>query len=303
MKNIDIKAKEKVTLDSERDIKISDGKRKETRRDHSFRAEAHLQESAGVGAISGGNTQVGIGGSASYEKNSLDNETSESSNIVSKDLNIRSKRDTEIKGGNVRAEENATAKVGGKLTVKSEVDKYNEQRVKANAGLSGSVGVASNTLVTGNGSLSAGAGSIWKEGEKIESRSGLTAGRKMNLEVGGDLEVDSASIGADTKKGNLKVEGEIKTKDRVTKERAGGAIVGGSAGLTGEIGIDLEIGDKRNREVNSKTVLSFEKENISTKKVTHNDKESNIDSIENDMSNENQVLKNEYKKGGTATSS
>ncbi|MDY4012000.1 MAG: hemagglutinin repeat-containing protein, partial [Fusobacterium gastrosuis] len=300
LKNIDIKAKEKVTLDSERDIKISDGKRKETRRDHSFRAEAHLQESAGVGAISGGNTQVGIGGSASYEKNSLDNETSESSNIVSKDLNIRSKRDTEIKGGNVRAEENATAKVGGKLTVKSEVDKYNEQRVKANAGLSGSVGVASNTLVTGNGSLSAGAGSIWKEGEKIESRSGLTAGRKMNLEVGGDLEVDSASIGADTKKGNLKVEGEIKTKDRVTKERAGGAIVGGSAGLTGEIGIDLEIGDKRNREVNSKTVLSFEKENISTKKVTHNDKESNIDSIENDMSNENQVLKNEYKKGGTA---
>lgn len=155
LKNIDIKAKEKVTLDSERDIKISDGKRKETRRDHSFRAEAHLQESAGVGAISGGNTQVGIGGSASYEKNSLDNETSESSNIVSKDLNIRSKRDTEIKGGNVRAEENATAKVGGKLTVKSEVDKYNEQRVKANAGLSGSVGVASNTLVTGNGSLSA----------------------------------------------------------------------------------------------------------------------------------------------------
>ncbi|KYM48771.1 hypothetical protein A2U04_03080 [Fusobacterium necrophorum subsp. funduliforme] len=300
LKNTEIKSKEKVTLDSERDIKVSGGKKIEKSEGHQFRAEAHLQESAGFGALSGGNTQVGIGGSTNYEREESSSTTNENSTIGAKDLQIRSKRHTDIKGANVRAEEKATVKVGGNLTVKSETDQYKEQKVKANAGLNGSLGVSSNTIVTGNGNASAGGGQIWKEGERITERSGLTAGNSMDIEVGGNLNVDSATVGSDIKKGKLDVEGDINTTDRTTQEKSGGAVVGASGGLTGEIGADLEIGDKKNREVKSNSVLSFQKENISAKKVTQNGEKSNIESLKTDMVEETEVVRNEFEKGGSA---
>ena len=300
LKNTEIKSKEKVTLDSERDIKVSGGKKTEKSEGHQFRAEAHLQESAGFGALSGGNTQVGIGGSTNYEREESSSTTNENSVIAAKDLQIRSKRHTDIKGANVRAEEKATVKVGGNLTVKSETDRYKEQKIKANAGLNGSLGVSSNTIVTGNGNASAGGGQIWKEGEKITERSGLTAGNSMDIEVGGNLNVDSATVGSDIKKGKLDVEGNINTTDRTTQEKSGGAVVGASGGLTGEIGADLEIGDKKNREVKSNSVLSFQKENISAKKVTQNGEKSNIESLKTDMAEETEVVRNEFEKGGSA---
>lgn len=300
LKNTEIKSKEKVTLDSERDIKVSGGKKTEKSEGHQFRAEAHLQESAGFGALSGGNTQVGIGGSTNYEREESSSTTNENSVIAAKDLQIRSKRHTDIKGANVRAEEKATVKVGGNLTVKSETDQYKEQKIKANAGLNGSLGVSSNTIVTGNGNASAGGGQIWKEGEKITERSGLTAGNSMDIEVGGNLNVDSATVGSDIKKGKLDVEGNINTTDRTTQEKSGGAVVGASGGLTGEIGADLEIGDKKNREVKSNSVLSFQKENISAKKVTQNGEKSNIESLKTDMVEETEVVRNEFEKGGSA---
>ncbi|CAL7887860.1 Filamentous hemagglutinin family N-terminal domain protein [Fusobacterium necrophorum subsp. funduliforme] len=300
LKNTEIKSKEKVTLDSERDIKVSGGKKIEKSEGHQFRAEAHLQESAGFGALSGGNTQVGIGGSTNYEREESSSTTNENSTIGAKDLQIRSKRHTDIKGANVRAEEKATVKVGGNLTVKSETDQYKEQKVKANAGLNGSLGVSSNTIVTGNGNASAGGGQIWKEGERITERSGLTAGNSMDIEVGGNLNVDSATVGSDIKKGKLDVEGDINTTDRTTQEKSGGAVVGASGGLTGEIGADLEIGDKKNREIKSNSVLSFQKENISAKKVTQNGEKSNIESLKTDMVEETEVVRNEFEKGGSA---
>ena len=300
LKNTEIKSKEKVTLDSERDIKVSGGKRTEKTEGYQLRATAHLQESAGFGAVSGGNTTVGIGGSANFETEKTNNTTNENSRVESKDLQIRSKRHTDIKGANVRAEEKAVVKVGGNLTVKSETDQYKEQKVKANAGVGGSVGVSSNTIVTALGSVSAGGGYIWKEGEKITERTGLTAGKSMDIEVGGDLNVDSATVGSDMKKGKLDVKGDINTKDRTTQEKSGGAVVGASVGLTGEIGVDLEIGDKKNREVKSNSVLSFQKENISAKKVTQNGEKSNIESLKTDMIEETEVVRDEFEKGGSA---
>ncbi|KID49013.1 hypothetical protein C095_07155 [Fusobacterium necrophorum subsp. funduliforme B35] len=186
------------------------------------------------------------------------------------------------------------------MTVKSEVDEYKEEKIKANAGASGSVGVSSNTIATALGNISAGGGYLWKEGQKITERTGFTAGKRMDIEVGGDLDVDSATVGSDTKKGNLDVKGEIRTKDRTTYEKSGGAVVGGSAGLTGEIGMDLEIGDKRNREVKSNSVLSFHKENISAKKVIQNGKESDIDSLKTSRIDETEVVRDEFEKGGSA---
>ncbi|MCI7681844.1 MAG: hemagglutinin repeat-containing protein, partial [Fusobacterium necrophorum] len=300
LKNTEIKSKEKVTLDSERDIKVSGGKRTEKTEGYQLRATAHLQESAGFGAVSGGNTTVGVGGSANFETEKTNNTTNENSRVESKDLQIRSKRHTDIKGANVRAEEKAVVKVGGNLTVKSETDQYKEQKVKANAGVGGSVGVSSNTIVTALGSVSAGGGYIWKEGEKITERTGLTAGKSMDIEVGGDLNVDSATVGSDMKKGKLDVKGDINTKDRTTQEKSGGAVVGASVGLTGEIGVDLEIGDKKNREVKSNSVLSFQKENISAKKVTQNGEKSNIESLKTDMIEETEVVRDEFEKGGSA---
>ncbi len=300
LKNTEIKSKEKVTLDSERDIKVSGGKRTEKTEGYQLRATAHLQESAGFGVVSGGNTTVGVGGSANFEMEKTNNTTNENSRVESKDLQIRSKRHTDIKGANVRAEEKAVVKVGGNLTVKSETDQYKEQKVKANAGVSGSVGVSSNTIVTALGGASAGGGYIWKEGEKITERTGLTAGKSMDIEVGGDLNVDSATVGSDMKKGKLDVKGDINTKDRTTQEKSGGAVVGASGGLTGEIGMDLEIGDKKNREVKSNSVLSFQKENISAKKVTQNGEKSNIESLKTDMIEETEVIRDEFEKGGSA---
>ncbi|RXZ71090.1 hypothetical protein EPT53_02185 [Fusobacterium necrophorum] len=300
LKNVDIKAKDKITLDSERDIKVSGGKRTEKREGHQLGATVHLQESAGFGAVSGGNTTVGIGGSANYETEKSSSTTNENSNIQANNLEVRSKKNTEVKGANVRAEETAAVKVGGKLTVKSEVDEYKEEKIKANAGASGSVGVSSNTIATALGNISAGGGYLWKEGQKITERTGFTAGKRMDIEVGGDLDVDSATVGSDTKKGNLDVKGEIRTKDRTTYEKSGGAVVGGSAGLTGEIGMDLEIGDKRNREVKSNSVLSFHKENISAKKVIQNGKESDIDSLKTSRIDETEVVRDEFEKGGSA---
>ncbi|KID49014.1 hypothetical protein C095_07160 [Fusobacterium necrophorum subsp. funduliforme B35] len=97
LKNVDIKAKDKITLDSERDIKVSGGKRTEKREGHQLGATVHLQESAGFGAVSGGNTTVGIGGSANYETEKSSSTTNENSNIQANNLEVRSKKIQRLK--------------------------------------------------------------------------------------------------------------------------------------------------------------------------------------------------------------
>lgn len=162
------------------------------------------------------------------------------------------------------------------------VDKIDEDRIKANIGANLSLGVASNTIGAGNISGNVGGGYTYNKGEAITERSSLTAGENLGIRVGGNLETDLATVGSDRKKGELKVGGKVITKDRELKEEAGGAIVGISGGLSGEIGLDLELADKKKKRTQHNSVIGFEKENIQAQSFERNGQQSNLENLETD---------------------
>ncbi|OPA76411.1 hypothetical protein BFG04_04815 [Campylobacter pinnipediorum subsp. pinnipediorum] len=301
LNNVDIESKGDVDLTAKRDVNVAGGEINEKSTNNNFSAEIHTQQTAGVSAIFGSNVQAGGGASFDYERGSEESTKHTNSKIKGKNVRINAGRDVNVKGAEIRADKKAKVKAERDLNVETPVDTYNTSKIKANASATLSAGLGSNTIGAGNVSASAGGGYIYGNGEKISQRSSITAGEEFEAEVGNNLNLDSATIGSDTKKGSLKVEGETKITERVLKEQAGGAIVGISGGITGELGLDLEIGDKKDKQVAQNSVISLAKENISSGKIKLNGEEVKADSLKTDKKEESKTLKDVFEKGGSAS--
>ncbi|OPA70590.1 hypothetical protein BB381_04335 [Campylobacter pinnipediorum subsp. caledonicus] len=301
LNNVDIESKGDVDLTAKRDVNVAGGKIEEKSTNNNFSAEIHAQQTAGVSAIFGSNVQAGGGASFDYERGSEESLTHSNSRIKGKNVRINAGRDVNVKGAEIRADKKAKVKAERDLNVESPIDTYNTSKIKSNASATLSAGLGSNTIGAGNVSASAGGGHIYGNGEKISGRSSITAGEEFEAEVGNNLNLDSATIGSDTKKGSLKVDGETKITERVLKEQAGGAIVGISGGITGEIGADVEIGDKKDKQVAQNSIISLEKENISSNKISLNGQKTETDSLRTDKKEEQETLKDVFEKGGSAS--
>ncbi|WP_069638265.1 hemagglutinin repeat-containing protein, partial [Campylobacter pinnipediorum] len=301
LNNVDIESKGDVDLTAKRDVNVAGGEIKEKSTNNNFSAEIHTQQTAGVSAVFGSNAQLGGGASFDYEHGSEESTKHTNSKIKGKNVRINAGRDVNVKGAEIRADKKAKVKAERDLNVETPVDTYSNSKIKANASATLSAGVGSNTIGAGNVSASAGGGYIYGSGEKISQRSSITAGEEFEAEVGNNLNLDSATIGSDTKKGSLKVEGETKITERVLKEQAGGAIVGISGGITGELGLDIEVGDKKDKQVAQNSVISLAKENISSGKIKLNGEDVKADSLKTDKKEESKTLKDVFEKGGSAS--
>lgn len=299
LNGVDIKSEENITLDAKNNINISSAKKTSSESGFKVDLEAQLEQSAGYSALWGGNTDIGIGGSANVDVTSSTSKEMINSIIKSEgNVTIKSGADTNIKGGEIEAKKDANIKVEGSLNIESQKSSYKEDSINANAGGNVSIGAASNTIGKGELGFSAGGGNLWKNGETVQ-QSGIKSGGNLVVDVGGDLNMSGAILGSETGNGNLKVDGNINLKDLVTNEKQGGAHITVSGGLTGDMGVDGTIGDIKDKQVTSKSVIGLNQKNINVNgDITLNGEKSNVNNIYTDLENTQIVDKEIVKVGG-----
>ncbi|STO31859.1 Filamentous hemagglutinin [Fusobacterium necrogenes] len=297
LNGVDVKAEDNINLDAKKDINITAAKKTSTENGFKVDLEAQLEESAGVSALWGANTDIGVGGSANLDitkKNSTDYENSTIS--AGGNISIKSGGDTNIDGGNVEAKKDVNLDIGGNLNIISKKSSHDNHEINANAGANVSIGAASNTIGKGEVGLSGGGGDIWSSGETV-SQSGIKAGGNLNADIEGDLNIEGGILGSETGAGKVDVGGNINIKDITTKEQAGGAHITGSGGFTGDFGADGTIGDIKDKEVVSKGVIGVD--NITAGgDVNINGEVGSVEDIYKDMENTQIVTKDIYQKGG-----
>lgn len=300
LNGVDIKASENISLDAKENINISASKETNTEEGFKVDLEAQLEETAGYSALWGGNTDIGVGGSINVDATSKNAVNYTNSSIqAGGNISLKSGKDTNIKGGNISSDKDTTLDIGGSLNIESMISSYNEESINANAGGNVSIGASSNTIGKGELGFNAGGGNIWKSGETVV-QSGITSGGSLNVTVKNDLNMKGAILGSEIESGSLDVGGNVSITDISTFEKQGGAQITISGGLTGDMGIDGQIGDMQNKEISNKSVIGLKKENISVKgDININGEESTIENIYMDLNNTQLIEKNEFSKGGS----
>lgn len=299
LNGVEVKAKNDISLGANKNINISAAKKYSTESGYKVDLEAQLEESAGVSALWGGNTDIGVGGSVNIDITKNNSSTNLNSSIISDgNISIKSGKDTNLKGAEIEAKKDALVDVGGNLNIESQKSNYDENSINANAGGNVSIGGSTNTIGKAELGFSAGGGNIWKSGEVVE-QSGIKSSGKLDVNVKGNLNLTGGVIGSETGDGNLNIGGNLNIKDLVTTEKQGGAHITVSGGFTGDMGVDGSIGDEKDKQITSKGTIGLKSENINIKgNVTLNGNTSSIDMINKDLSKSQVVDKDSYKQGG-----
>ncbi|WP_294662562.1 hemagglutinin repeat-containing protein [uncultured Fusobacterium sp.] len=289
---------EGVNLDSAGNVNITDAKETYTESSKGVNVSGGVTYSAGVSAIDGGNTQVGVVGNVHYNQTEKNNELSHGSSINAKNVTIKSEKDTNVIGSNVTGD-NVNLDVKGNLNVETVKDKINESHIEGWGGGDLSVGVATNTIVTGDFGASAGGGEIYKKGDLVNTQAGITAKNNIDVKVGGDANIIGGSIGSETGEGNLNIGGNLNIQDVKSDLEAGGEIIGVNAGTKGG-GIQGEVGDIIDLEKTGKGTIGLNSGNVTIGgDVTINGQEGTKEEINSDMKDSLTVDKDVKKAGGT----
>ena len=299
LNGVEVKGKNNVSLDAKNNINISSAKKSSSESGFKVDLEAQLEESAGYSALWGGNTDIGVGGSVNVDITKNNSSTNLNSSIVSDgNINIKSGKDTNLKGAEIEAKKDAMVDVGGNLNIESQKSIYDENSINANAGGNVSIGGSTNTIGKAELGFNAGGGNIWKSGETVE-QSGIKSGGKLDVKVGGDLNLTGGVIGSETGEGNLEIGGNLNVKDIVTTEKQGGSHITVSGGFSGDMGVDGTIGDEKDKQITSKATIGLKSGNITVKGSTSvNGEKGSLDDINKDLSKSQTVDKDIYKKGG-----
>ena len=299
LNGVDIKSEENISLDAKNNINVSAAKKTSSESGLKVDLEAQLEQSAGYSALWGGNTDIGVGGSANVDVTSSTSKEMINSTIKADgNLTIKSGADTNIKGAEIEAKKDANIKVGGNLNIESQKSSYKEDSINANAGGNVSIGAASNTIGKGELGFSAGGGNIWKNGETVK-QSGIKSGGNLVVDVGKDLNMTGGVLGSETGNGSLNVGGNVNLKDLVTTEQQGGAHITVSGGFTGDMGVDGKIGDTKDKQVTSKSVIGLKQENINVNgDISLNGEKGGVKDIYTDLENTQIVDKDVVKVGG-----
>ena len=298
-----------VVLDADEKHNININSAKETYTENSFsiNASGGVTASAGVGAIDGGNAQLGVTGNASFSKSDVNNEYSHGSVIEAGNVELKGK-DVNLKGSNIVAD-NLHTELKGNVNVTTEADKYDESRIEAWAGVDGSLGVASNTIGTGDLGVSAGGGQIYKKGDVINNQAGIVVKNDITGTIEGDLNLKGGVFGSETgnANGNLTIGGNVNVEDVKSNLEAGGAIVGGNIGSKGG-GIQGEVGDVIDLEKTAKGTVALNPGNTqiggdvtvngeSAQDITRDNDP--LKGVNTDLSNSLTTDKDVYEGGGT----
>nr|WP_130891786.1 hemagglutinin repeat-containing protein [Fusobacterium ulcerans] len=298
-----------VVLDADEKHNININSAKETYTENSFsiNASGGVTASAGVGAIDGGNAQLGVTGNASFSKSDVNNEYSHGSVIEAGNVELKGK-DVNLKGSNIIAD-NLHTELKGNVNVTTETDKYDESRIEAWAGVDGSLGVASNTIGTGDLGVSAGGGQIYKKGDVINNQAGIVVKNNITGTIEGDLNLKGGVFGSETgnANGNLTIGGNVNVEDVKSNLEAGGAIVGGNIGSKGG-GVQGEVGDVIDLEKTAKGTVALNPGNTQIGgDVTVNGESAQgltrdndpLKGVNTDLSNSLTTDKDVYEGGGT----
>lgn len=288
---------EGVNLDSAGNVNIAAAKETYTETTSGTNVSGGVIFSAGVSLIDGAYAQGGVIGNVQHSEGSKNNETNNGSNINAKNITIKSEKDTNIIGSNV-AGDNVNLEIKGNLNVETIKDKVDESRVEGWAGGDLSIGVATNTIGTGDVGISAGGGETYKKGDSVNKQAGIVAKNTINAKIDGDANIIGGVLGSETGEGNIKIGGSLNIEDVKSDLNAGGQIIGISGGTKGG-GIQGEVADIIDQEKTAKGVIGLNPGNITVGDITINGKAGNKEDINTDMENSLIVDKDVHQGGGT----
>ncbi|WP_080686152.1 hemagglutinin repeat-containing protein [Rhizobium leguminosarum] len=220
-----------ITLKAGHDIKLESAQATSETGSDSKSANASFGVSAGIG-LQGVGVGVTGGAGAGMSKSNANSITQVNSHVTgSGDITISSGNDTTLKGAVVSGD-TITADIGGNLNIISTPDTGSSANSSASAGfsLSGAVGGNFLPLTTQLSGLQFGGGLGAGATNWISEQSGLLSTGKMDIEVGGNTDLQAGKIISES--GNLSLSTDTLTYSDFLGQK-------GYEGFSAQIGIDI----------------------------------------------------------------
>ena len=225
---VDIKAGE-VNIDAGGDFHMEAAKSRTTESTSTSSNNVSIAASGG-GGFTGAGAGVSVDYSGSISQRDIDATLYSNSSIDANSINVKVKGNMEMKGANFKAE-TADVNVDGDLKITSLQDTYRETASSGEWG--GSIGVAITSKgILPTAAVSGGGGSEEHSSNITHKQSGITTTEKVNIKVGGDLDMTGAHVISENQTGSIDVGGVINSQELVDNTDSAGTYGGGGFGMS-----------------------------------------------------------------------